>query len=78
MSAISKLIEKTKGKSAVFLVGTIIGLLVLAFVVGLIGGACLIFGLNLMGFAIPYTVETLSGAAIVISCLRSIGGSSSK
>lgn len=77
MSAISKLIEKAKGNTAL-LVGTVIGFLILVFVIGLIGGACLIFGLNLMGFAIPYTMETISGAAIVISCLRSIGGSGSK
>jgi len=75
MSAITDLIEKAKGNPAL-LVGTIIGILALVFVVGIIGGAILIFGLNLMGFAIPYTIKTMLGAAIVISCLRSIGSSS--
>lgn len=77
MSAISKLIDKTKTNPA-HLVGTIIGILFLIFVIGLLGGAALIFGLNLMGFAIPYTIKTMIGAAIVISCLRTIGGSGSK
>lgn len=35
----------------------------------------LIFGLNLLGFSIPYTVETWFGAFFVAWCLR--GGSSS-
>lgn len=77
MSALIGLIEKAKGNTSL-LVGTIIGLLILVFVIGLIGGACLILGLNLMGFAIPYTMETICGAAIVISCLRSMGGSRNK
>lgn len=77
MSAIAKILGKSKGNPAL-LVGTIIGILFLVFVVGVIGGSILIFGLNLMGFAIPYTIKTMLGAAIVISCLRSIGGSGSK
>ena len=75
MSAITDLIVKAKG-NPVILVGTIIGILTLFFIVGVIGGAILIFGLNLMGFAIPYTIKTMLGGAIVISCLRSIGSSS--
>ena len=77
MSAIAKILGKSKGNPAL-LVGTIIGGLALAFLIGIIAGAILIFGLNLMGFAIPYTVKTILGAAIIISCLRSIGGSGSK
>lgn len=77
MSAISKLIDKTKTNPAQ-LVGTIIGILFLIVVIGLLGGAALIFGLNLMGFSIPYTIKTMIGAAIVISCLRTIGVSGSK
>jgi predicted PurR-regulated permease PerM len=72
MSAITDLIGKAKGKPAI-LAGTIIGLLALVLVIGMIGGAILIFGLNLMGFEIPYTMGTMLGGAIVISCLRSIG-----
>ena len=58
MSALIGLIEKAKGNPAL-LVGTIIGILFLVFVVGVIGGAIIIFGLNLMGFAIPYTIKTM-------------------
>jgi hypothetical protein len=75
MSAIAKILGKSKGNPAL-LVGTIIGGLALAFLIGIVAGAILIFGLNLMGFAIPYTIKTMIGAAIVISCLRSMGSGS--
>lgn len=75
MSALIGLIEKAKGNKAL-LVGTLIGILAIAIVVGAIAGAILILGLNLMGFAIPYTIKTILGAAIVISCLRSMGSGS--
>ena len=75
MSSLIGLIKKAKGNPAL-LVGTIVGIMFLAFVVGVIGGAILIFGLNLMGFAIPYTIKTMLGAAIIISCLRSMGSGS--
>jgi hypothetical protein len=75
MSAIEKVLGKAKGNPAL-LVGTIIGGLALAFLIGIIAGAILIFGLNLMGFAIPYTMKTMIGAAIIISCLRSMGSGS--
>ena len=77
MSALIGLIEKARGNKAL-LAGTILGILTIAIAVGAIAGAILILGLNLMGFAIPYTIKTMLGAAIVISCLRSIGGSGSK
>jgi predicted PurR-regulated permease PerM len=77
MSAIAKILGKTKGNKAL-LAGTIIGILTLAIVIGAIAGSILILGINLMGFNIPYEFKTILGAAIVISCLRSIGGSSSK
>jgi fucose permease len=75
MSAIKNLIEKTKGNK-VLLAGTVIGVLALVLIVGVIAGSILIFGLNLMGFVIPYTMKTIFGAAIVISCLRSMGSDS--
>ena len=75
MSAIAKVLAKAKG-NPVLVVGTIIGGLALAFLIGIIAGAILIFGLNLMGFAIPYTMKTMIGAAIIISCLRSMGSGS--
>jgi fucose permease len=77
MSALIGLIEKAKGNKAL-LVGTLLGILTLAIVIGAIAGSILILGINLMGFNIPYEFKTILGAAIVISCLRSIGGSSSK
>ena len=77
MSAIAKVLGKAKGNPAL-IVGTIILILIAVAVIVIISGSILIFGINLMGFTIPYTLKTILGAAIVISCLRSIGGSSSK
>ena len=77
MSAIFDLFEKVKRNKAL-LVGTILLALAVILAVGMLGGAILICGLNLMGFTIPYTIKTMLGGAIVISCLRTIGGSSSK
>jgi hypothetical protein len=77
MSAIAKVLAKAKGNPAL-LVGSIVLILVAVAVIVTIVGSILIFGLNLMGFGIPYEIKTIIGAAIVISCLRSIGGSDSK
>ena len=77
MSAIEKVLGKAKGNPAL-IVGIIVLILIAVAVIVIISGSILIFGINLMGFAIPYTLKTILGAAIVISCLRSIGGSSSK
>ena len=77
MSAIAKVLAKAKGNPAL-LVGSIVLILVTVAVIVTIVGSILIFGLNLMGFGIPYEIKTIIGAAIVISCLRSIGGSDSK
>jgi hypothetical protein len=77
MSAIAKVLAKAKGNPAL-LVGSIVLIIVAVAVIVTIIGSILIFGLNLMGFGIPYEIKTIIGAAIVISCLRSIGGSDSK
>ena len=77
MSAIAKVLGKAKGNPAL-IVGVIVLILIAVAVIVIISGSILILGLNLMGFTIRYTVKTILGAAIVISCLRSIGGSSSK
>ena len=77
MSAIEKVLGKAKGNPSL-IVGIIILILFVVAVIAIISGSILIFGINLMGFAIPYTLKTILGAAIVISCLRSFGGSSSK
>jgi hypothetical protein len=72
MSAISKLIDKVKGNIGL-MIGTVLILLIAILAVAGIVGSILIFGLNLMGFSIPFTVKTIIGAVIVISCLRSMG-----
>jgi hypothetical protein len=77
MSAIAKVLGKAKGNPAL-IVGVIILILVAVAVIATISGSILILGVNLMGFDVPYEFKTILGAAIVISCLRSIGGSSSK
>ena len=77
MSAIEKVLGKAKGNPAL-IVGIIVLILFVVAVIAVISGSILIFGINLMGFDIPYELKTILGAAIVISCLRSIGGSSSK
>ena len=77
MSAIAKVLAKAKGNPAL-IVGVIILILVAVAVIATISGSILILGVNLMGFNIQYEFKTILGAAIVISCLRSIGGSSSK
>ena len=77
MSSIAKVLGKAKGNPAL-IVGVIILILVAVAVIATISGSILILGVNLMGFDVPYEFKTILGAAIVISCLRSIGGSSSK
>ena len=77
MSAIEKVLGKAKGNPAL-IVGIIVLILFVVAVIAVISGSILIFGINLMGFDIPYELKTILGAAIVISCLRSFGGSSSK
>ena len=77
MSALAKVLGKAKGNPAL-IVGIIVLILFVVAVIAVISGSILIFGINLMGFDIPYELKTILGAAIVISCLRSIGGSSSK
>jgi hypothetical protein len=69
-SSIGKLIVKLKGNlpalgiTLILVIAVVIGLLLLA-------GLFLAFGLNLMGFHIPYSINTAIGGAIVISILRS-------
>jgi hypothetical protein len=77
MSAIEKVLGKAKGNPAL-IVGIIVLILFVVAVIAVISGSILIFGINLMGFDIPYELKTILGAAIVISCLRSFGGSGSK
>ena len=77
MSAIAKVLGKAKGNPAL-IVGIIVLILFVVAVIAVISGSILIFGINLMGFDIPYELKTILGAAIVISCLRSFGGSGSK
>ena len=59
--------NKNKASAA----GQVIGILVILFLLILILGAVLIFGLNLMGLDIPYTIKTCLGACLVILMIRS-------
>jgi hypothetical protein len=59
--------NKNKASAA----GQVIGILVILFLLVLILGAALIFGLNLMGLDIPYTIKTCLGACLVILMIRS-------
>jgi hypothetical protein len=59
--------NKNKASAA----GQVIGILVILFLLILILGAALIFGLNLMGLDIPYTIKTCLGACLVILMIRS-------
>lgn len=58
-------------------IGQVLGILFVLFLLLLISGAALIFGLNLMGFNLEYTVRTCLGACLVILMLRSSGSSDS-
>ncbi len=49
--------------------------LVLVF---LIGPAILLWGLNLMGFEVEYTIGTFFGASLIIIALRAGSGTGSK
>lgn len=74
MKSIFKIFEKAKGNPAILAI-SILTILIVIFVFVPLAGAILIFGLNLMGFAIPYTLKTILGAAIVVASLRPMGTS---
>jgi len=50
--------------------GQILGIVAIVFVIFLLVGALLIFGLNLMGLNLDYTLKTCLGAALVIFMIR--------
>ena len=56
--------------------GAIALILFTLLLVFLIGPAILLWGLNLMGFEIEYSLKTFFGAALVIIALRAGTGSS--
>jgi hypothetical protein len=64
---IKSAIGRKNGASAI---GQVIGIVAIVFLLFLISGAALIFGLNLMGFDIDYTFKTCLGACIVILMIR--------
>ena len=79
MSNLNKLISKVKGSGSIGIgIGIILLVVTVLLAVGSIGGIILIWGLNLMGFAIPYTLKTILGALIVILSLRPTSFGSSK
>lgn len=72
MEAFKKLFKYLGVGGAVALIG------LTALLVFLIGPALLIWGLNLMGMEVDYTVKTFFGAALVILALRAGGSAKSK
>lgn len=70
MKSLLKIFEKVKG-NPILLIFSILAIVIVILSFIALAGAILIFGLNLMGIGIPYTLKTISGAAIVILCLRS-------
>ena len=57
-----------KNKASAF--GQVFGILAILFIGALVSGAVLIFGLNLMGFDLDYTLKTCLGACLVILIIR--------
>lgn len=78
MKSLFKIFEKTKGKplySVILVAAILIVILALFF----LSGIGLIFGLNLMGLAIPYTWKTILGSFILFLWLKPTSfGSSEK
>jgi uncharacterized PurR-regulated membrane protein YhhQ (DUF165 family) len=64
---IKSAIGRKNGASAI---GQVLGNVAIVFILFLISGAALIFGLNLMGFDLDYTLKTCLGACIVILMIR--------
>ena len=64
---IKSAIGRKNGASAV---GQVIGIIAIVFLLFLLSGAALIFGLNLMGFDLDYTLKTCLGATLVILMIR--------
>lgn len=77
MNSIVKLFSKIKGNVGMIVL-TVIALLALVIGIFLLGGLILVFGLNLMGFDVPYTFKTILGAVIVLLSLRSFNLSGNK
>jgi hypothetical protein len=57
-----------KNKASAF--GQILGIVAIVFIIFLLVGALLIFGLNLMGLNLDYTFKTCLGAALVVFMIR--------
>lgn len=71
MNWTTKLIKKIKSTGSIGKIVLIV-LLAIAVLIGLfmLGGLILVWGLNLMGISIPYTLKSIIGASIVIICLK--------
>ena len=76
MEHIKKIFKKITNGSGIFMailalllgVGLIIGLVLLS-------GTIFVWGLNLLGFETPYTLETIFGGFVIVACLRSTSSS---
>lgn len=65
MKAINKLYQKLKGEKALTVPAILILMVGVLFFVSL-PGVLFIWGLNLLGFAIPYNIETVIGALVIL------------
>jgi len=75
MKNLTKIFSKIKDNPTLLVLGVVTVILVVS-VLFLLSGFALIFGFNLMGFSIPYTLKSAIGAVITILCLRQVPGSS--
>lgn len=66
----NKIKKALRGKNSATAIGQVIGIIAIVFALFLLSGATLIFGLNLMGFDLDYTLKTCLGATLVILMVR--------
>ncbi len=79
MSALTKLVKKFREAESIGkILGILLAVIILVFGLGLLGGLFLIWGLNLMGIAVPYTLKTALGATIIILSLKPLSFGSKK
>lgn len=79
MSALTKLVKKFREAESIGkILGILLAVIILVFGLGLLGGLFLIWGLNLMGIEVPYTLKTAIGATIIILSLKPLSFGSKK
>ena len=79
MNKLKELLSKVKTSGSIGMaIGIVLVFILVLLGIASIGGILLIWGLNLMGFDIPYTLKTILGALVVILSLRPTSFGSSK